>query len=176
MVLAPRHPERFEEVARLLENEDRKFVRRTSVDGAEVDRALGDSEILLLNTIGELAGIYQLADVAFVGGSLVATGGHNPLEPAFWGKPVVFGAHMDAFRDLANQFVAAGAAFQVGSAGELAVRVVELFTNPALRQTMGSNAQTVLRSSAGATARVIDALASRLDEGRSLQAAGGRAR
>jgi len=177
MVLAPRHPERFEEVARLLENEGRNFVRRTALNAAGFGREFLGPDILLLNTIGELAGAYQLADAAFVGGSLVATGGHNPLEPAFWGKPVLFGPHMNAFRDLADQFVAAGAAFQVGSADELAARVVELFTSPVLRETMGSRAQSVLQSSAGATARVIDALASRLEEGPTLPvAAGGRAR
>ena len=177
MVLAPRHPERFEEVARLLENQNRKFVRRTALDTAGFGREILGPDILLLNTIGELAGVYQLADAAFVGGSLVATGGHNPLEPAFWGRPVLFGPHMDAFRDLAEQFVASGAAFQVGSADELAARVVELFTSPVLRQTMGSRAQSVLQSSAGATARVIDALAPRLDAGlASPVAAGGRAR
>jgi 3-deoxy-D-manno-octulosonic-acid transferase len=180
MVLAPRHPERFEEVARLLANENRKFVRRTSIDGVASHRGLADCDILLLNTIGELAGVYELADAAFVGGSLVATGGHNPLEPAFWGKPVLFGPHMNAFRDLADQFVAAEAAFQVGNADELAARVVELFTDPTLRQTMGWRAQSVLRSSAGATARVIDALAAKLEEERVLPtgqvAAEGRAR
>jgi 3-deoxy-D-manno-octulosonic-acid transferase len=177
MILAPRHPERFEEVARLLGGDGRKFVRRTSIGHPALKHALGDSDILLLNTIGELASVYELADAAFVGGSLVATGGHNPLEPAFWSKPVLFGPHMDAFCDLAAQFIPAGAAFQVDNADELAARVVELFTNPTLRQTMGSRAQSVLRSSAGATARVIDALAWRLEEGRSLEvAAGGRAR
>ncbi len=159
LVLAPRHPERFEEVARLLGDERRSFVRRTALDLAGFDHQLCESDILLLNTIGELAGVYQLADAAFVGGSLVATGGHNPLEPAFWAKPVIFGTHMDAFRDIAEAFVAASAAFQVGNADELAARAVELFTNPALRQTMGARAQQLLHSSAGASTRVLNALA-----------------
>lgn len=177
LVLAPRHPERFEEVAHLLGDERRRFVRRTSLDPAESGRQLAEADVLLLNTIGELAGAYQLADAAFVGGSLVATGGHNPLEPAFWSSPVLFGAHMDAFHDLAEQFVAESAAFQVGSADELAARVIELFANPSLRQTMGSRAQAVLRSSAGATARILDALAPWLGERHALQpATEGRAR
>lgn len=177
LVLAPRHPERFEEVARLLGDRRRRFVRRTSLDPAECSRQLAEADVLLLNTVGELSGVYQLADAAFVGGSLVPTGGHNPLEPAFWSKPVLFGTHMDAFRDLAEQFVAEGAAFQVGSAGELAAQVVDLFSNPSLRETMGSRARAVLQSSSGATARVLNALAPWLDEGHALQAAAeGRAR
>lgn len=177
LIIAPRHPERFEDVARLLTDEKRRFVRRTSLDPAESAQQLAEADVLLLNTVGELAGAYQLADAAFVGGSLVATGGHNPLEPAFWSKPVLFGTHMEAFRDLAEQFVAEGAAFQVASADELGARVIELFTNPSLGQTMGSHAQSVLRSSAGATARVLDALAPWLGEERAVQAAAeGRAR
>ena len=178
LILAPRHPERFEEVARLLGDGRYRFVRRTSLDPAESGQQLAEADVLLLNTIGELAGVYQLADASFVGGSLVPTGGHNPLEPAFWSKPVLFGTHMDAFRDLAEQFVAEGAAFKVGSADELAARVVDLFEDATLRQTMGSRAQAVLRSSSGATARVLDALSPWLSEGRhGLQAAAeGRAR
>jgi 3-deoxy-D-manno-octulosonic-acid transferase len=177
LVLAPRHPERFDEVARLLRDEGRRFVRRTSLDPPEIGPELAEADILLLNTIGELAGVYQLADVAFVGGSLVATGGHNPLEPAFWAKPLVFGTHMEAFRDLAGQFVEADAAFQVGSADELAARAVDLFTHAALRETMGSRAQSVLRASTGATARVLDALAPWLERRNPVPtAAEGRAR
>ncbi len=180
LVMAPRHPERFEEVARLLTVNGHKFVRRTSLnstDRSEVSQQLAGMDILLLNTIGELAGVYQIADAAFVGGSLVETGGHNPLEPAFWSKPVLFGTHMEAFRDLAGQFVAADAAFQVSNDGELATRVVELFTHPSLRETMGTRAHSVLRNNAGATTRVLDVIAPWLEEPRSLQlAAEGRTR
>lgn len=177
LILAPRHPERFEEVAHLLADERCRFLRRTSLDPGESSRQLSEADVLLLNTIGELAGIYQLADAAFVGGSLVATGGHNPLEPAFWSKPVLFGTHMEAFRDLAEQFVAEGAAFQVASADELAAHLVDLFANPSLREAMGSRAQLVSQSSAGATARVLDALIPWLGERHALQAAAeGRAR
>jgi len=171
LVLAPRHPERFEEVAQLLGDRGCRFVRRTSLDPADLGRQLGEADVLLLNTIGELAGLYELADAAFVGGSLVATGGHNPLEPAFWAKPVLFGTHMDSFRDLAEEFVLSGAAFEVGDAQELAKRTIDLFTDASLRETMGSRAQSVLRASAGATARVLDRLGPWLGEGLSLQAA-----
>jgi 3-deoxy-D-manno-octulosonic-acid transferase len=170
LVLAPRHPERFEEVAQLLGDEGRHFVRRTSLDPVDC-RQLAEAEVLLLNTIGELAGVYEVADAAFVGGSLVPTGGHNPLEPALWAKPVLFGPHMDSFRDIAEQFVASGAAFQITSAGELGGRVIELFADPNLRQAMGSQAAAVLRESAGATARVLDCLAPWFEQGNAAQPA-----
>ena len=127
LILAPRHPQRFEEVAQVLSGEGRRFLRRTSLDPAELEAQFADVEILLLNTIGELAGVFELADVAFVGGSLVPTGGHNVLEPAFWAKPVLFGPHMQNFRDIAERFLAEGAAFQVQNADELAARTLALF-------------------------------------------------
>ena len=104
LILAPRHPQRFEEVADLLAGDGRRFSRRTSLDPMDLESQLIATDIVLLNTIGELAGVFELADVAFVGGSLVPTGGHNLLEPAFWAKPVLFGPHMENFRDIAQQF------------------------------------------------------------------------
>ena len=94
MVLAPRHPERFAAVAALLEKSGNAWTRRSKLEPAE---PLRPGEIVLLDTIGELASVYSLASVAFVGGSLVPAGGHNPLEPAQFGVPIVMGPHYANF-------------------------------------------------------------------------------
>jgi 3-deoxy-D-manno-octulosonic-acid transferase len=114
----------------------------------------------LLNTIGELGGVYELADVAFVGGSLVPNGGHNPLEPAFWAKPVLFGKHMENFSDTARLLLAEGAAFEVENPEEFAARTQELFGDAGLRRAVGARAKSALERGSGATERI----ASRLNE------------
>ena len=158
MVLAPRHPQRFEEVARLLAADGRRFLRRTALDPAECEAQLAETEVLLLNTIGELGGVYELAGVAFVGGSLVADGGHNPLEPAFWAKPALFGKHMENFRDTARLLITEGAAFEVENPDALAARALELFRDPGLGRAAGTRAKAVLERGSGATDRIANEL------------------
>ncbi|HZT69998.1 MAG TPA: 3-deoxy-D-manno-octulosonic acid transferase [Terriglobia bacterium] len=157
MVLAPRHPARFEEVASLLQGCQLNYVRRTDFrpDDEEFLRRLASSEILLLDTIGELAEIFSLADVVFIGGSLVPTGGHNIVEPAFWAKPIVFGPHMSNFRDVAKMFLKAGAAVQVKDARGLADEALRLIEHPAEARLMGERAQNVVNAQAGATQRTL---------------------
>jgi 3-deoxy-D-manno-octulosonic-acid transferase len=164
LVLAPRHPQRFEEVAELLTRERRRFSRRTSLDPLNLESQMAELDIVLLNTIGELAGVFDVADVAFVGGSLVPTGGHNPLEAAFWGKPVLFGPNMKNFRDIAHQFLAAGAAIQVADPESLAARVVELFGSAELRRQVGRRGQLLIESGSGATQRIVARLGEWLPE------------
>jgi len=171
LILAPRHPQRFDEVAQILSAGRRRFVRRTSLDPAELETQFAEAEILLLNTIGELAGVFELADVAFVGGSLVPTGGHNPLEPAFWGKPVLFGPHMGNFRDIAEAFLAGGAAVQVQNANELAARTLAFLGDARRCSAMGERAKRLVESGSGATARILDGLREWLEE-RSVAEAG----
>src|SRR5207253_683681 len=93
-------------------------------------------EVLLLDTIGELASTFELADIVFIGGSLVPRGGHNLLEPAYWAKPILFGPHMENFRDVARMFLEARGAVQVENAAQLAEEACRLLTNPELRQEM----------------------------------------
>ncbi len=171
LILAPRHPQRFDEVTRLLGNRGCRFVRRTDLDPLNPGLRFAEAEIVLLDTLGELAGVFELADAAFVGGSLVPTGGHNVLEPAFWAKPVLFGRHMHHFRDIAEQFLAEGAAFQVQDADELARRASELFADVRLREQMGSRAKRLLEKGSGATKRIAGQLASWLEEEPALQIA-----
>jgi len=160
LILAPRHPVRFEQVAQLLSDEKRKFVRRTALETGreELVSQLASPEILLLNSIGELAGLFQATDVVFIGGSLVPTGGHNLLEPAFWSKPILFGPHMHNFRDAAARFLRAGAAIQIQGPAQLAGECTGLFGDAARREELGGRARQVLEEESGATRRILERL------------------
>ncbi len=160
LILAPRHPARFEEVARRLTENNLNFIRRTSLaDGEHQLKAqIAPTEILLLDTIGELAGVFELADLVFVGGSLVPTGGHNVLEPAYWAKPILFGPHMHNFRDIAQLLLAKDAAVQVADVDHLGNSLLELLADPARRKQLGEAARRVLDEQRGGTERVLRAL------------------
>jgi 3-deoxy-D-manno-octulosonic-acid transferase len=114
--------------------------------------------VFLLDSIGELASLYSLATVAFVGGSLVPRGGHNILEPALHGVPIVTGNHYENFRELVNSFLSQNAVRVVGLA-ELPLVFMELFGNQAERDLLGRNARAALESQRGATERTFNALA-----------------
>ena len=120
-------------------------------------------EILLLDTIGELAGIFEAADLVFMGGSLVPTGGHNVLEPAYWGKPILFGPHMHNFRDIARMFIEAGAAVQVRDAADLARNCLLLLADEDRCRQLGAAAKRMLEQESGATARVLKQIGEILD-------------
>jgi 3-deoxy-D-manno-octulosonic-acid transferase len=152
MILAPRHPERFGEVAELLEKLGIRFWRRSLWSG---DPIVGG--VLLIDTIGELAAVYGLADVAFVGGSLVPRGGHNIIEPAQHGVPIVVGNHTENFRDIVTLFQSRDAVRVVGPA-ELPLAFMELISNQAERVALGRRAAETLRSQMGATQRTVQAL------------------
>jgi 3-deoxy-D-manno-octulosonic-acid transferase len=143
------------------------FVRRTALEENEQKLAsqISSAAILLLDTIGELAGIFKVGDAIFVGGSLVPTGGHNLLEPAFWAKPIVFGPHMENFQDIAQLFVQAGAALQVPDLQSLSRTILTLLADAARRQQLGLAAKQLLEQGSGATERVLEHLKEWLDEG-----------
>ena len=124
---------------------------------------LASADVLLLDTIGELAGIFGLADVVFIGGSLVPTGGHNVLEPAYWAKPIVFGPHMHNFRDIAQLFLQAHAAVQVPDSQTLARTILELLGDGERRHQLGAAARKVLEQESGATQRTLEHIAELLD-------------
>ncbi len=152
MVLAPRHPERFGEVAELLNQLGIRFWRRSLWGG---DPILGG--VLLIDTIGELAALYALADVACVGGSLVPRGGHNIIEPALHGVPIVVGNHTENFRDIVSLFQSRDAVRVVGPA-ELPLVLMDLISNPAERAELGRRAAETIRAQIGATQRTMQAL------------------
>jgi 3-deoxy-D-manno-octulosonic-acid transferase len=157
MMLAPRHPQRFAEVARLLESSGIRFRKRSLWNG----EALAGG-VLLVDTIGELAGLYSLADIAFVGGSLVPRGGHNIIEPARHGVAIIVGNHTENFRDIVGLFHSRGAV-RVVSAAELSPVLMELISNPGARVELGRRGAETLRSQTGATERTVEALARLLD-------------
>jgi 3-deoxy-D-manno-octulosonic-acid transferase len=152
MILAPRHPERFPEVTELVEKLGFRMWRRSLWSGETLAGG-----VFLVDSIGELAALYSLATVAFVGGSLVPRGGHNILEPALYGVPIVTGNHYENFRDVVNFFASRNAVRIVGLA-ELPLVFMELIENADERTTLGRNALVALESQRGATARTISAL------------------
>ena len=154
LVIAPRHPERFDTVESTVNSTGLGVLRRTALGNGKRET----DSVLLLDSIGELAALFHYATVVFVGGSLVARGGHNILEPARQGKPVVFGPHMENFRDITRLFLDANAAVQIDRPDQLAAAVAELLTNRQKARDIGNNALAVVEQNTGATDRVLQVL------------------
>jgi 3-deoxy-D-manno-octulosonic-acid transferase len=165
LVIAPRHPERFQFVAERLDRSGFKWVRRRHWDlEAEVHREpVSPGQIVLLDTIGELASMYSVASVAFVGGSLVPSGGHNPLEPAQFGVPIIMGPYYENFRTIVDDLIE-HKAICLTKRSEFAAALVGLFANPADSAEMGKRGWEVFNRQAGATGRTIKALHELLQE------------
>jgi len=159
MVLAPRHPERFALVEEMVKKLGFRCSRRSLWGGEPVAGG-----VFLLDSIGELAALYSLATVAFVGGSLVPRGGHNILEPALYGLPVVTGIHYENFRDIVDFFLSRNAVRVVGVA-DLPLAFMELIDNREERERLGQNALAALESQRGATSRTVNALVPLLSKG-----------
>jgi len=162
MILAPRRPERFEEVAGLLQQLGIRFWRRSSWNEVWSGDAIA-SGVFLVDTIGELASLYALADVAFVGGSLVPGGGHNIIEPAQYGVPIMVGNHTENFRDIISLFQSHDAVRIVGPA-EFPLVLMDLLANQAERVALGRRGAETLRSQMGATEKTLQALEQLLAE------------
>jgi 3-deoxy-D-manno-octulosonic-acid transferase len=154
LVMAARQPERFDEVERLCRQEGLSTVRRTELPIDAEPRA----DAVVLDTIGELAEVYQIGTIVFVGGSLVPGGGHNILEPAVFGRPIVFGPHMENFAEIADAFLANGAAVQVRSSRELDDAVVSLMGDPVRRARLGAAARALVEANRGAKERTMTAI------------------
>jgi 3-deoxy-D-manno-octulosonic-acid transferase len=165
MVLAPRHPERFDDVAILVRQLGLQFARRSHWRG----EPLGGG-ILLLDSMGELGALYALADVAFVGGSLVPRGGHNIVEPAQHGVAIVVGNHTENFRDMIALFRSRDAV-RIVEVAELPLVFMDLLSNEEERRGLGRRARETMRSQAGATARTLAALQGLLADHRAARPA-----
>ncbi|HEX7485108.1 MAG TPA: 3-deoxy-D-manno-octulosonic acid transferase [Vicinamibacterales bacterium] len=161
LIIAPRHPERFDEVERLAREEGFRTVRRSQLAIDENPPA----DVVVLDTIGELAQLYRLGTIVFVGGSLVPTGGHNILEPAAFGRPILFGPHMQNFKEIAAAFLEAQAAMQVRDEWELEAAFRELLGDPARCGALGRAAQAIVEANHGARDRTLDAIAALLPPG-----------
>lgn len=174
LVLAPRKPERFVPAASFIEESHRRFIRRSELPVAgpgitpvaagssRCDGISDDTTVVLLDSIGELASLYALADGAFVGGSLVEAGGHNILEPASFGKVPVFGPSMENFAEIAARFLQAGAAIQVESPEDAGVEWIHLLKDPEKMKRMGEAAKGLVENSRGALDRVMAEVAKHL--------------
>jgi 3-deoxy-D-manno-octulosonic-acid transferase len=149
VIIAPRKPERFELVAGLLATSSLRFVRRSELDIANPPNV----DVLLLDTFGELARIYRYATVAFVGGTLIPTGGHNPIEPAAAGVPVCFGPSMSNFREIAQVFLANEAAAEVKSAADVIDFAGAMLDNTSMRNQWGERARSAVLQNRGASER-----------------------
>jgi 3-deoxy-D-manno-octulosonic-acid transferase len=146
LIVAPRHAPRFDEVLGLARDEGFVAVKRTDLAIDTEPRA----DVVVLDTFGELAQLYQVATAVFVGGSLANYGGHNILEPAVFGKPILFGPHMQNFKEIAEIFTSNGAAVQVGSERELEEGLRALMTDPVRRARLGAAARALVEANRGA--------------------------
>ncbi len=158
LILAPRQPARFDAVAEKLASSHIPFVRRSASSKNSESVTLPLPGVLLLDTIGELSATYSLADVVFVGGSLAPRGGHNILEPAAAGAPVIVGPHMENFAAITNDFLESSAIIQIPESSALLPAVRELLKDPERSRELGRHAQSVARQQSGATARIAQKL------------------
>ncbi|MBV8808047.1 MAG: tetraacyldisaccharide 4'-kinase [Acidobacteriaceae bacterium] len=157
LILAPRQPARFDQVARLLERTQVSFIRRSAMRSGAVAQ-LHLPGVLLLDTMGELAGAYRRCTVAFVGGSLAPRGGHNVIEPAASGLPVVVGPHMHNFEAITQDFLESQALIQIRSPSELQSAIAGLLSDPACAANIGNRARQVVRSARGASVLIANRL------------------
>ena len=164
MVLAPRKPERFAAAEQYIEDSHQKFIKRSQLavpspsgngNSGTLTQIANDTAVILLDSIGELASLYRIADGVFVGGSLVESGGHNILEPAAFGKVPVFGPSMENFAEMSQRFVSAEAAVQVESPEDAGVTWIELLRAPDRMKKMGETAKCLVEESRGATGRAL---------------------
>lgn len=163
LVVVPRHPKRFDEVARLCRDEGWSLSRRS-----QQQPVTAQTDVYLADTLGELAMLYAAGSVAYVGGSLVPLGGHNVLEPAALGRPVLTGPSLENFTDVAEPLLSAGALTQVDSPTALAEALVRHFDDPVEAQRQGQAGYEVIKAQAGALTRTLDGLARLLPQPRSV--------
>jgi 3-deoxy-D-manno-octulosonic-acid transferase len=155
LIIAPRKPERFDDVERLVRRAGWNVARRSELRVDSEPR----HDVVVLDSIGELAQLYQVATLVFVGGSLVDAGGHNILEPAVFGKPIVFGPWMSNFAEIARAFVDNGAAVQVRAARDLEQVLLDLLGDPVRRASLGAAARALVEANRGARARSLAVIA-----------------
>ena len=165
LLIAPRHVERVENVEAKVRTAGLVSVRRSVMKHAQGEEPKGKGpRVIILDTRGELADVYALGRVTFVGGTLAPVGGHNLLEPARWGKPVYFGPYTDHCSEIANLLVQAGGGIQVKDAGELSDQLLQAFNNPSFIQRMGSAARSVVQANQGVMRQNIDLIVSHLED------------
>lgn len=153
LIIAPRHPERFKEAGDMLASKDIPFIKRSEIGKQKLETGNISGEVILLDSIGELSAIYGIVDIAIIGKSFRGYGGQNPLEPAYWGKPIVCGPHMENF-PIIKDFYTEGAAIEVNEE-MLCPKLKELLMSPDKAKEIGSKAQQLYRKNTGAVERAI---------------------
>jgi len=153
LILAPRHLDRLDEVEKVLRNEGLSWKRRSSLSGQDRKEISG---VILLDTMGELMRLYSLGTIVFIGGSLVPVGGHNPLEPLFFKKCVLFGPHMFNFLEISRRLIAEGGAILVNGREELSSQLKRLLSDEKARNEVGENGYRFLQKHRGATERIFE--------------------
>src|SRR5262245_8887555 len=168
LLIAPSHPERFDAVARLLASSKLSFARRSSAGGPNNSSR---ANVILLDTVGELAALYQFASVVFIGGSLIKKGGHNILEPACYAKPIIVGPHMENFREITREFLRRDAVIQLAGDNnqeltcELRDNLIALLKDRSRAREIGENARRAVDENHGATARTVEAVVELMRQG-----------
>jgi 3-deoxy-D-manno-octulosonic-acid transferase len=162
LIIAPRHPERFKDVEKMLESIKTTFLKRSSLSALSSGPDQIQGELVLLDSVGELSAIYGIATIAIIGKSFKGYGGQNPLEPAFWGKPILCGPHMENFPVIEN-FYQEGASVQV-SEDRLYVTLEEMLLAPEKTQEIGSKAQQLYRRNTGAVDRSLEVISRYISE------------
>ncbi len=152
-IIAPRHPERFKEVEEMLKAKGIKFIKRTALNGEHNASQKINGTIIILDTIGELSSVYQISDIAIIGKSFYGYGGQNPFEPAFWGKPIICGPHMENF-PIIQDFYKEGAAIEVQKE-TLYFKLKELLLNPEKSKDIGSKAKELYQKNSGSVGRAL---------------------
>jgi 3-deoxy-D-manno-octulosonic-acid transferase len=160
-VFAPRHLDRLKKIEKMLSHQQLDFVRRSELDK---EKPLKNQRIILLDTMGELAGIYALADVAFVGGSLVPIGGHNLLEPSIYGVPVIFGPYVDHFKTAADLLIQCGGGIKIKNEEELYTKTLDLLKDEDKRKRMGKAAQEAIKKQSGASQQTAHLILTQLEQ------------
>ena len=154
LIIAPRHPERFNEVAKTITAKGLEYIRRSNIQ----DDTEGH-DIILMDTMGELSRAFSNITITFIGGSLVPVGGHNILEPAYWSKPIIFGPYMDNF-PIHEEFLKKDAALQIKGPEDMAKKVIELLSNRTKSDSMGRNAKEIVGKNRGAVQKAVELIRS----------------
>jgi 3-deoxy-D-manno-octulosonic-acid transferase len=162
LIIAPRHPERFKEVEKMLESTKTNFLKRSSLSAHSSGPDQIHGELILLDSVGELSAIYGISTIAIIGKSFRGYGGQNPLEPAFWGKPILCGPHMENF-PVIGDFYQEGASVEVSEDG-LYTKLKEMLLSPEKTQEIGSKAQQLYRRNTGAVDRSIEIISRYISE------------
>jgi 3-deoxy-D-manno-octulosonic-acid transferase len=155
LIIAPRHPERFEEVKELVKSKDIPYIKRSKFHGQVLDceRRTIKGQIIILDAVGELASVYSVSDIAIIGGSFIPHGGQNLLEPAYWAKPIICGPHMENF-PFVKEFYDKDAAIEADESG-LGDKIKELLDSPEKRMAIGERAKELYNEKSGAVERAI---------------------